>query len=250
MGDYCKQCKCLDPNPKPPTPAGCGSKAYKGDGNCDDNNNNAKCEFDGGDCCAKSVGGPVKKDYCKQCKCLDPNPKGPKGPACGQKQYKGDGNCDDDNNNAGCAFDGGDCCAKSLGGPVKKDYCKQCKCLDPNPKGPACAQEEYKGDGNCDDDNNNKECEYDGGDCCAKSVGGSVKKDYCKQCKCLDPNPKAPKAAACGQKEYRGDGNCDDDNNNAGCEFDGGDCCVKSLGSPVKKDYCKQCKCLDPKAQK
>ena len=53
--------------------------------------------------------------------------------ACGQYKYKGDGNCDDDNNNADCEFDGGDCCAKSLGGPVKKDYCKECKCLDPNP---------------------------------------------------------------------------------------------------------------------
>merc|ERR1712032_1294386 len=203
---------------------------------------------DGGDCCAKSVGGPVNKDYCKQCKCLDPNPK-PKAAACGQKKYKGDGNCDDDNNNKGCDYDGGDCCAKSVGGPVKKDYCKQCKCLDPNPKpkAAACGQKEYKGDGNCDDDNNNKGCAFDGGDCCAKSVGGPVNKDYCKECKCLDPSPKGP---ACGQKEYKGDGNCDDGNNNVDCHFDGGDCCAKSLGGPVKKDYCKECKCLDPKFQK
>merc|ERR1712151_557612 len=117
---YCKACKCLDPNPKAPPAPG-----------CDDKNNNAGCEFDGGDCCEKSVGGPVKKDYCKQCKCLDPNPKSSKETACGQKEYKGDGNCDDDNNNADCDFDGGDCCEKSLGGAVKKDYCKQCKCLDP-----------------------------------------------------------------------------------------------------------------------
>ena len=54
------------------------------------------------------------------------------------------------------------------------------------------------------------------GDCCAKSLGKPVQKDYCKQCKCLDPNPKPPKKAACGNKEYKGDGNCDDDNNNAG----------------------------------
>jgi len=195
----------------------------------------------------------VKKDYCKQCKCLDPNPKAPKPAGCGNKEYKGDGNCDDDNNNAGCQFDGGDCCAKSLGKPVQKDYCKQCKCLDPNPKPPkppACGNKEYKGDGNCDDDNNNKGCDFDGGDCCEKSLGGAVKKDYCKQCKCLDPNPKSSKETACGQKEYKGDGNCDDDNNNAGCEFDGGDCCVKSVGGTVQKYYCKECKCLDPKFQK
>merc|ERR1712124_173967 len=114
-----------------------------------------------------SVGGAVKKDYCKECKCLDPNPKAPKPPACGAEKYKGDGNCDDENNNAGCDFDGGDCCVKSLGGPVIKDYCKECKCLDPNPKKPkppACGQAQYKGDGNCDDDNNNAGCDFDGGD--------------------------------------------------------------------------------------
>ena len=62
----------------------------------------------------------------------------------------------------------------------------QCKCMDPKNKGkkpnkPACALPQYKGDGNCDDENNNKGCGYDGGDCCVASVkGGKVKKDYCK----------------------------------------------------------------------
>merc|ERR1711934_559363 len=100
-------------------------------------------------------------------------------PACGLPQYKGDGNCDDENNNKACAYDGGDCC----GAKVKKDYCKVCKCLDPNGnKKPACALPEYKGDGNCDDENNNKACGYDGGDCCAKTVkDGKVQKDYCKK---------------------------------------------------------------------
>ena len=48
------------------------------------------------------------------------------------------------------------------------------------PSKPACALPQYKGDGNCDDENNNKGCEYDGGDCCVKSLGGVVKKNYCK----------------------------------------------------------------------
>jgi hypothetical protein len=59
----------------------------------------------------------------------------------------------------------------------------QCKCIEPKNKGakPACALPQYKGDGNCDDENNNKGCGYDGGDCCVTSVkGGKVKKDYCK----------------------------------------------------------------------
>ena len=40
---------------------------------------------------------------------------------CGAPQYKGDGNCDDNNNNCGCKFDGGDCC----GADVVKTYCKE-----------------------------------------------------------------------------------------------------------------------------
>ena len=43
---------------------------------------------------------------------------------CWSAQYKGDGNCDDENNNKGCAYDGGDCCPKTVaGGEVSKKYC-------------------------------------------------------------------------------------------------------------------------------
>merc|ERR1711965_972238 len=161
----------------------------------DDENNNKDCGYDGGDCCYKTVeGGKVKKEYCSQCKCIDPNNLGepPKDP-CGAPDYKGDGNCDDENNVKGCAYDGGDCCYKTVeGGQVEKKYCSECKCIDPKnlgepPKDP-CGAPSYKGDGNCDDENNNKGCAYDGGDCCAKTVeGGKLKKDYCTQCKCIDP---------------------------------------------------------------
>merc|ERR1712078_563681 len=58
------------------------------------------------------------------------------------------------------------------------------------------------GDGNCDDENNNKGCEYDGGDCCAKTVDGyEVSKKYCSKCECVDPDnqgkPTGGKNAAC-----------------------------------------------------
>ena len=59
----------------------------------------------------------------------------------------------------------------------------QCKCIDPKNQGNkvVCAFPKYKGDGNCDDANNKKDCGYDGGDCCAKTVkGGQVKTKYCK----------------------------------------------------------------------
>ena len=40
----------------------------------------------------------------------------------------GDGDCDDETNNAGCGFDGGDCC----GPDVKTTYCSECECLGEN----------------------------------------------------------------------------------------------------------------------
>merc|ERR1712025_1323513 len=214
-----------------------------GDGNCDDDNNNCGCEYDGGDCC----GSNVKTAYCTQCACKDPNFKGGAcSGTCGAKQYKGDGNCDDENNNCGCAYDGGDCC----GLDVKTTYCKECACKDPNYKAPPtgsctakCGSAQYKGDGNCDDDNNNCGCEYDGGDCC----GTNVKKAYCKECACKDPNYKGGNtggSSSCGAPKYKGDGECDDDNNNKGCNFDDGDCCGG------KTTYCKECKCKDPNFKK
>ena len=67
---------------------------------------------------------------------------------------------------------------------------------------------------------------------------------FVSQCKCLDPKNQGKPAASCGSAEYKGDGNCDDNNNNKGCEFDGGDCCDKSVkGGKVKKDYCKEVGC-------
>merc|ERR1712178_316241 len=187
--------------------------------------------------------GEVIKTYCSECKCKDPKNQGAQ--MCKWDEYKGDGNCDDDNNNKGCGYDGGDCCAKTVkNGTVKKTYCNECKCKDPDAQGAPppskCGLPDYKGDGNCDDDNNNKGCEYDGGDCCAKTVkGGTVKKAYCKECKCKDPKNQGPPAkSTCGSPDYKGDGNCDDDNNNEGCDYDGGDCCAKTVkGGSVKKAY-------------
>ena len=51
----------------------CGKPEFKGDGNCDDNNNNDACDYDGGDCCPKTVKnkkgfpkGKVKTKFCSQ----------------------------------------------------------------------------------------------------------------------------------------------------------------------------------------
>merc|ERR1711990_1241546 len=42
----------------------------------------------------------------------------------------------------------------------------------------------------------------------------------------------------------RSDGYCDDQNNNIGCEFDGGDCCEQRHDDWNTK--CTDCKCIDP----
>ena len=47
--------------------------------------------------------------------------------------------------------------------------------------------------------------------------------------------------ASCGKPHWKGDKICDDENNNAGCDFDGGDCC----GDDVETHYCKKCECLE-----
>ena len=46
---------------------------------------------------------------------------------------------------------------------------------------------EWIGDNFCDDINNNMDCSYDGGDCCA-SCGDVVNTLFCSACRCLDPN--------------------------------------------------------------
>ena len=43
-----------------------------------------------------------------------------------------------------------------------------------------CTKSDWIGDGYCDDDTNNEECDYDGDDCCGESIFA----DYCSQCTC------------------------------------------------------------------
>ena len=54
----------------PPTD-GCGSPSWANDQWCDDENNNANCNWDGGACCNNDFGG--WDTYCTVCECLDPN---------------------------------------------------------------------------------------------------------------------------------------------------------------------------------
>ena len=86
------------------------------------------------------------------------------------------------------------------------------------------------GDGFCHDYNNNRHCNFDGGDCC----GPCTNNDFCTECKCKT-----------GEVNYIanaivGDGFCNDETNYADCNFDGGDCC----GLCVNTKLCSECECI------
>ena len=54
-----------------------------------------------------------------------------------------------------------------------------------------------------------------------------------------------PPTDTCGSPEYSQDVYCDDENNNAGCNWDDGACCDNEM--PDWNDYCEDCKCLELK---
>jgi hypothetical protein len=83
--------------------------------------------------------------------------------------------CEDENNNEGCYYDGGDCC----GNFVYKDLCTECICYEYLE---CLGSIELIGNGFCNDQNNNADCKFDGGDCC----GGCVRKDNCSECVCYN----------------------------------------------------------------
>lgn len=85
---------------------------------------------------------------------------------CPKPMWQGDGRCDDINNIEICKFDGGDCC----GSNVDKSFCIQCECkediamLDGQVINGLCNVALFT-DGECNPENNNAECGFDGGDC-------------------------------------------------------------------------------------
>ena len=72
------------------------------------------------------------------------------------------------------------------------------------------------GNGFCNNETNDPECNYDGGDCCFVNANTT----HCSECQChfLD-------TCAAGYHPLVGNGFCDDDTNIAECDYDGGDCC-------------------------
>ena len=59
--------------------------------------------------------------------------------------------------------------------------------------------------------------------------------------------PKAPSPpSACENPTWIDDKECDDENNNAECEWDGGDCCPETNPNPNWDNLCQECLCLGP----
>ena len=50
-----------------------------------------------------------------------------------------------------------------------------------------------------------------------------------------------PCSSTCANHFLKGDNYCHDENNNCGCEWDGGDCC----GDNVNTQWCSACECLE-----
>ena len=208
----CKECRCITGN------AGLfKTDSLNGNGFCNDEANNDECGYDGGDCCSN-----VNTEYCSTCTCFHQ-----KTCAAGfLPSIVGDGFCNDETNNEECNYDGGDCCELN----INTELCFECVCYQ---KG-ACAAgfiPSIVGDGFCNDETNNAECNYDGGDCCELNMNTEL----CFECLCYVEDT----CAAGFIHPLAGDGFCNDETNNVGCNFDGGDCCKPF----VNRDLCLKCEC-------
>ena len=64
-----------------------------------------------------------------------------------------------------------------------KKTCEMCE-----DEGEGCGIPEYAEDEYCDDSNNNKGCNYDGGACCPGDDPMEGQDKFCDACECLDPN--------------------------------------------------------------
>ena len=94
----------------------CWYSDYIGNGYCEDGNNKAECNFDGGDCC----GSCVNTEFCIECLCLSEQ-----NSSTGGQIFIGNGYCDDGLNKAECNFDVGDCCNPN----ANTEFCTLCQCF-------------------------------------------------------------------------------------------------------------------------
>ena len=81
---------------------------------------------------------------------------------------------------------------------------------------PGCDNVALVGNSFCNDETNNPDCNYDGGDCCVVNANTNS----CSDCYCH-----FLETCAAGYHPLVGNGFCNDGTNIAECDYDGGDCC-------------------------
>ncbi|CAM9367793.1 unnamed protein product [Ectocarpus fasciculatus] len=240
---------------------GCFS-SFISDGMCDSSNNNAGCDYDGGDCCSCDcfddtydcgVAGFICIDPTSSCTYhhyydddyndysddfyvssddhSDHEDHDDDGDGC-DSLFDGDGWCDSWNNNSECDYDGGDCCSCDC---IDDNY--ECgvngfNCIDPTS---SCTYHHYydddgsdgKGVGDCDNPTlgptpqpSTEETPEPTPQPTADSTPRSIPE--------VSPEPTAPNECL-----SEGDGLCDEANNNAECNWDGGDCCECDCSEPL-----------------
>ena len=151
---------------------GCDKTALVGNGLCNDETNNADCNYDGGDCCAINA----NQTTCFDCACHTIE-------TCvaGYHPLVVNGFCNDETNIVECDYDGGDCCGYN----INSEHCTECNCFHQETclAGLTLA---FVGDGVCNDETNISECEYDGFDCCPNlhMVGDGICNDESNQPGC------------------------------------------------------------------
>ena len=91
------------------------------------------------------------------------------------------------------------------------------------------------GDGDCNDETNNVECSFDGGDCCKSDTS----LDSCTSCDCFLEG-----TCLAGVHPLVGNDFCNDETNIKECDFDGFECCgFHSSSYHVNQDFCTDCLC-------
>ena len=144
----------------------------------------------------------------------------------------GNGYCNDETNNVYCFYDGGDCC----GACINEEMCSECICYSGSPVSNStqnATQNAKVGNGFCNDEYNNDECNYDDGDCCGPCINSA----YCTECACIQSQVYGNGSIS---NALVGNGFCNDETNNPYCSYDGGDCC----GPCLNVDQCSECVCF------
>ncbi|CAG9319459.1 unnamed protein product [Blepharisma stoltei] len=205
----------------------------KGDGECNLNCMNVFCGYD------SALHDPASKKVSSDCywDCISID-------GCDPKNL-GDGICHDSCNTKSCGFDWGDCgnCASSC--LIDLENGNENKVCDPNCNVPSCyyglgackecsigCTAEMMGDGVCDIECQNSQCNFDLGDCfnatCAPGcylwmIGNSICEEACHVEECNYDEYDCDCSPGCFE-HMLGDGNCDEACNNWNCTLDNHDC--------------------------